>query len=108
MAEPSDRRPTRSRKTIVHFDDKIAQSSVSKKPKAPTKPAKPPIKPTKPTEPVNPPQKAFKIHAFYSSYFLAESIVLGEFEESCSQIKVGCEKVREGSGFDLSCPDPLG
>jgi hypothetical protein len=23
-------------------------------------------------------------------------------------IHLGCEKVREGSGFDLSCPDPLG
>jgi hypothetical protein len=67
MAEPSDRRSTRSRKPTVHFDDKIAQSLVPKKPKAPTKLAKL-AKPTKkPLKPPAPPTLASS---------LAEPIVL--------------------------------
>jgi hypothetical protein len=48
MAEPLDQRSTRLRKPIVHFDNKIAQLLVPKKPKALTKLAKPPTQSTKP------------------------------------------------------------
>jgi hypothetical protein len=73
MAEPSDRRSTRLRKPIVHFDDKIAQSSVPKKPIAPAKPTKPTKKPLKPPAP--PPLASS-----------AEPIVLDDVvEELCSQ-----------------------
>jgi hypothetical protein len=41
MAESLDRRSMRTRKPIVHFDDKIAQSLPSTKSKKPAKPAKP-------------------------------------------------------------------
>ena len=41
MAEPSDRRSIRTRKPIVHFDDKIVQSLPSTKSKKPAKPTKP-------------------------------------------------------------------
>ena len=40
MAEPTDRRSMRSRKPIVHFDDKIAQSLAPKKSTKSTKPVK--------------------------------------------------------------------
>jgi len=77
MAEPLDRRPTRSRKPIVHFDDKIAQSSVLKKPKALTKPAKP-AKPTK--KPLKPPILPTPASP------LTESIVSDDInKELCSQ-----------------------
>ena len=81
MAESLDRRSLRSRKPTVHFDDKIAQSLVPKKPKAPTKPAKPPTKPAKPTKQ---PLKSTPPTPATSS---AEPVVLDEFEELCSQIE---------------------
>ena len=87
MAEPSDRRPTRSRKPIVHFDDRITQSSVPKKPKAPIKPAKPSTKPTNPTEPVNPPKNPLQPTSPTPATSSAEPVVLDEFEELCSQIE---------------------
>src|SRR4030081_2541121 len=72
MAEPSDRRSTRSRKPTVHFDDKIAQSSVPPKPSK--KPKAPPKKPLKSTPPA-------------PATSSAKPIVLDEFEELCSQIE---------------------
>ena len=54
MAEPLNRRSGRSRKPIVHFDDKIVQSQAPTKPAKPAKSAKPAPKskkpPTLPTE----------------------------------------------------------
>jgi hypothetical protein len=83
MTEPSDRRSARSRKPIVHFDDKIAQSSVLKEPKAPTKPAKAPTKPAKPAKPTKKPLKPPAPPAPASSS--AEPIVLDNaVEELCS------------------------
>ena len=77
MAEPSDRRPTRSRKPTVHFDDKITQYSVPKKPKAPTKPAEAPTKPTKkPLKPLAPSTPASSIGPL-----VLDNLV----EELCSQ-----------------------
>jgi hypothetical protein len=81
MAEPSDRRSTRSRKPTVHFDDKIAQSSV------PPKPSKKPKAPTKPTKPTTPPKKPLKSTPPAPATSSAEPIVLDEFEELCSQIE---------------------
>src|SRR5438876_2310948 len=82
MAEPSDRRSTRSRKPTVHFDDKVAQSSVPKKPKAPIKPAKS----AKPAKPIKKSLKSFSPPTPASS--LAEPIVLDDLiEELCNQTK---------------------
>jgi hypothetical protein len=50
MAEPPDRRSACSRKLIVHFDDKIAQSLVLPKPPKPTKLRAKPAKPAKPAK----------------------------------------------------------
>jgi hypothetical protein len=74
MAEPLDRRPVRSRKLTVQFDDKIAQSLV-------------PTKPTKPTKPAKTTQKSFKPSALPTPASLsAEPIVLEDaVEELCSQ-----------------------
>jgi hypothetical protein len=84
MAEPLDRRSTRSRKPIVHFDDKIAQPSVLKKPKTLTKPIKAPTKPTRPTKPTKKPLKppAPPTPASFSTEpIISDDIV----EELCSQ-----------------------
>ena len=80
MAEPSNRRPVRSKKPIVYFDDKIVQSLVPKKPKAPTKP-------TEPTKPAKAPPKSLSLPNPGSS---ADSIILDEVlddavDELCSQ-----------------------
>src|SRR5450432_2336159 len=49
MAEPTERRSKRSRKPIVHFDDRIAQSlGPSKSSRAPKPTANPTAKPLKP------------------------------------------------------------
>src|SRR6266536_688801 len=47
MAEPIERRSTRSRKPITHFDDKILQSSKPSKPSSAPKAAITPTKATK-------------------------------------------------------------
>jgi hypothetical protein len=82
MAEPSDQRSVQLRKPTVHFDDKIAQSLVSKNPTKPTKP-KPTTKSTEnPLKPSAPPT----IPATIS--LAAESIALDDVvEELCSQIE---------------------
>jgi len=49
MAEPLNRRSRRSRKPIVHFDDKIVQSQAPTKPAKPAKSAKPTPKSKKPS-----------------------------------------------------------
>jgi hypothetical protein len=79
MAKPSDRRSTRSRKPKVHFDDQIAQSSVS------SKPSKQPKAPTKPTKPTNPTKKTPKPTLASSS--AAPSIPDDIIEQLCTQIE---------------------
>jgi len=79
MAEPLNRRSTRSRKPIVHFDDKIAQSLVSKKPKAPTKPTHPTKSTENPLKSPPPPTLATSS---------AEPIALDDIvEELCGQVE---------------------
>ncbi len=81
MAEPSDRRSTRSRKPTIHFDDKIAQSLVPKKPKASTKSAKP-AKPAKPTKKLLKPSISPTLASSTEPVILDNAV-----EELCSQIE---------------------
>jgi hypothetical protein len=80
MAEPLDRRSTRSRKPKVHFDDQIAQSLVLSKS---SKQSKAPTKPTKPTE--NPPKPAKNPTKPTPASSLASLSILDDIEQLCIQ-----------------------
>jgi hypothetical protein len=83
MAEPIERRPTRSRKPKVHFDDQIAQSlGPSKSSRAPKALAKPTAKPLKP-----PATASTSTEPFASTEPLAstEPFDLDAVEQLCSQ-----------------------
>ena len=64
---------------------------------------------------VRPPVIPHELHAEIERRILVEKQThrdvlrwLADQSYICEEKTLGCEKVREGSGFDLSCPDPLG